>query len=104
MGTDERWEIKVNVKDDKLKAQVESAINVTFTLYRDTPQFGVFPVVDGQNSFHLAYSDDKKTKRWIELLIRSVTEYINGHFPGAHLQCSVKENVLTFKKTESKKD
>lgn len=104
MGTDERWEIKVNVKDDKLKAQVESAINVTFTLYRDTPQFGVFPVVDGQSSFHLAYSDEKKTKKWIELFIKSVTEYINGHFPGAHLQCSVKENVLTFKKTESKKD
>lgn len=104
MGTDERWEIKVNVKDDKLKAQVEAAINVTFTLYRDAPQFGVFPVVDGQSSFHLAYSDDKKTKKWVELFIKSVTEYINGHFPDARLQCSVKENVLTFKKTGSKKD
>ena len=103
MGTNERWEIKVNVKDDKLKAQVDAVINVTFTLYRDTPQFGVFPVVDDQSSFHLAYSDDKKTKKWIELFIKSVTEYINGHFPDAHLQCSVKENVLTFKKTESKK-
>lgn len=104
MGSNERWEIKVNVKDDKLRAQVEAAINVTFTLYRDTPQFGVLPVVDGQSSFHLAYSEDKKTKKWIELFTKSVTEYINEHFPTAHLQCSVKDNVLTFKKTESKKD
>lgn len=101
MGTDERWEVKVNVKDDKLKAQVEAAINMTFTLYRDTPQFGVFPVVDGQSSFHLAYSDENKTKRWIELFIRSVIDYINEHFPDAHLQCSVKDNVLTFKRKEN---
>lgn len=104
MGSNERWEIKVNVKDDKLRAIVGAVINVTFTLYRGTPQFGVFPVVDGQSSFHLAYSDGEKTKKWVELFIKSVIEYINGHFPEAHLQCSVKENVLTFKKTESKKD
>lgn len=100
----DKYTIKVNIKDAILCAQVESAINLTFTLYRDAPQFGVFPVVDDQSSFHLAYSDDKKTKKWIELFIKSVTEYINEHFPEAHLQCSVKENVLTFKKTESKKD
>lgn len=104
MGTDEWWEIKVNVKDSVLKTQVEYTINAVFALYRSSLQFGVLPVVDKPNAFHLAYSDENKTKRWIELFVKSVTEYINGHFPGAHLQCSVKENVLTFKKTESKKD
>lgn len=104
MGSNEQWEIKVNVKDDKLRAQVDAVINLTFTLYRDAPQFGVFPVVDDQSSFHLAYSDDKKTKKWIGLFIKSVTEYINEHFPDAHLQCSVKDNVLTFKKVEIKND
>ena len=104
MGSNERWEIKVNVKDSVLKTQVGYTINATFALYRSSLQLGVLPVVDGQSSFHLAYSDDEKTKRWIGLFTKSVTEYINGHFPEAHLQCSVKDNVLTFKKTESKKD
>ena len=102
MGENERWTIKVNVaKDSVLKSQVEYAINATFTLYRNSLQFGVLPVVDEQNVFHLAYSDEKKTKKWIELFIKSVTEYINEHFPDAHLQCSIKENVLTFKRKEN---
>lgn len=104
MGTNERWEIKVNVKDSVLKTQVGYVINATFALYRNSLQFGVLPVVDDQSSFHLAYSDENKTKKWIGLFAKSVTDYINVHFPGTHLQCSVKENVLTFKKTESKED
>lgn len=103
MGANERWEIKVNVKDSALKTQVGYTINATFALYRSSLQFGVLPVVDEQNVFHLAYSDENKTKKWIELFVKSVTDYINEHFPEAHLQCSVKDNVLTFKKTEPKK-
>lgn len=102
MGENERWSIKVDIKDDKLKAQVDAAINKTFTLYREAPQFGVWPVVDEQSAFHLAYADEKKAKKWIELFISSVIEYINGHFPDAHLQCSMKEGTLTFKRTETK--
>lgn len=102
MGTNEQWTIKVNVaKDSILKAQVDYAINATFALYRNSLQFGVLPVVDEQNVFHLAYSDDKKTKKWIELFAKSITEYINEHFPDAHLQCSIKENVITFKRKEN---
>lgn len=101
MGTNEQWTIKVNIKDFLLKAQVDYAINATFSLYREEPQFGILPIVDEQSSFHLAYSDEKKTKKWIELFIKSVTEYINEHFSDAHLQCSVKDNVLTFKRKEN---
>lgn len=101
MGTDEQWTIKVNIKDSRLKTQVDYAINATFALYRSTLQFGVLPVVDKQNVFHLAYSDEKKTKKWIELFIKSVTEYINEHFSNAQLQCSVKENIITFKRKEN---
>ena len=97
----EQWTIKVNIKDSRLKTQVDYAINATFALYRSTLQFGVLPVVDEQNVFHLAYSDEKKTKKWIELFIKSVTEYINEHFSDAHLQCSVKENVINFKRKEN---
>lgn len=104
MDKNERWSIKVDIKDDKLKAQVDAAINKTFALYREAPQFGVWPVVDEQSAFHLAYADEKKAKKWIELFISSVIEYINGHFPDAHLQCSMKENTLTFKKQKEKKD
>ena len=97
----EQWTIKVNIKDSRLKTQVEYAINATFALYRSTLQFGVLPVVDKQNVFHLAYSDEKKTKKWIELFIKSVTEYINKHFSDAHLQCSVKKNIITFKREKN---
>lgn len=102
MGTNERWTIKVNIaKDSVLKTQVDYAINATFALYRNSLQFGVLPVVDEQNIFHLAYSDENKTKKWIELFVKSVTDYINEHFPDAHLQCYIKENVITFKRKEN---
>ena len=97
----EKYTIKVNIKDSRLKTQVDYAINATFALYRNSLQFGVLPVVDEQNVFHLAYSDEKKIKKWIELFIKSVTEYINEHFSDANLQCSVKENVITFKRKEN---
>lgn len=102
MGSNERWTIKVNVlKDSVLKTQVDYAINATFALYRSSLQFGVLPVVDEQNVFHLAYSDENKTKKWIELFVKSVIDYINEHFPDAHLQCSIKENIITFKRKEN---
>lgn len=102
MVQNERWTIKVNVtKDSVLKTQVDYAINATFALYRNSLQFGVLPVVDDQNSFHLAYSDENKTKKWTELFVKSVIDYINEHFPDAHLQCSIKENVITFKRKEN---
>lgn len=104
MGENERWSIKVDIKDDKLKAQVDAAINATFALYRDAPQFGVWPVIDEVNVFHLVYADDKKYKKWIELFISSIIEYINGHFKDAHLQCSMKDGTLTFKKQKEKKN
>lgn len=97
----DKYTIKVNIKDTRLCAQVNATISATFALYRSSLQFGVLPVIDEQNVFHLAYSDEKKTKKWIELFIKSVTEYVNKHFPDAHLQCSVKENVITFKRKEN---
>lgn len=100
----DKYTIKVNIKDTRLCAQVGAAINKTFDLYRCIIQYGVLPVLDSQDSFHLAYTDEKKTKNWIELFVKSVIDYINEHFPDAHLQCSVKDNVLTFKKVETKND
>lgn len=97
----DKYTIKVNIKDTRLEAQVGAAINKTFDLYRCIIQYGVLPVLDSQDSFHLAYTDENKTKKWIELFAKSVTEYINEHFPEAHLQCSIKENVLTFKRKEN---
>lgn len=104
MGENEQWKIKVDIKDDKLKEQVDAVVNATFTLYRDRPQFGIWPVVDSEDSFHLIYANEKNEEKWIELFSKSVVDYINGHFLGSRLQCSVKEGVLTFKKQKEKKD